>query len=136
MENEVKYLYRGIVMKVQSPEALLSLGVVPVVSFATPESKERIEASAGWNVGTLEKPEMPLKVDNSWMLIDVHRSYSAMQIRLANVFSQTISGKNPSLIENAHWTSANTSQSDNSRKRTTDHGPTNRNTELTRANLS
>ena len=78
MENEVEYLYRGIVVKVQSPESLLSLGVVPVVSFATPESKERIKASAGWNVGTLEEPEMPLKVDKSFMLIDVLRSYSAM----------------------------------------------------------
>ena len=86
MENEVKpYLYRGVVVKVQSPEALLSLGVVPVVSFATPKSKERVKASAGWNVGTLEKPEMPLKVDKSRMLIDVHKSYSAMQTRLANV---------------------------------------------------
>ena len=39
-KNEVKFLYRGVVAKVQSPEALFSLGVVPVVSFAAPKSKE------------------------------------------------------------------------------------------------
>jgi len=63
-------LYRGVVAKVQPPEALFSLGMVPVVIFTTPKSKEGIKASAGWNVGTLEKPEMPLKVDKSCMLTD------------------------------------------------------------------
>jgi len=48
--------------------------MVPVVSFAAPKSKERIKASAGWNVGTLEKPEMPLKGDKSFMLTDVLRN--------------------------------------------------------------
>ena len=76
-KNEVKFLYRGVVAKVQSPEALFSLGVVPVVSFAAPKSKERIKASVSWNVGTLEKPEMPLKVHESCMLTDVQRSCSA-----------------------------------------------------------
>ena len=68
LEIDVKFLYRGIVAKVQSPEALFSLGVVPVVSFATPKSKKRIKASAGWNVGTLEKPKMPLKMEESRIL--------------------------------------------------------------------
>ena len=36
----VKFLYHGVVAKVQSPEALFSLGVVPVVIFATIKSKE------------------------------------------------------------------------------------------------
>ena len=67
-------LYRGVVAKVQPPEAVFSLGVVPVVSFAAPKSKKRIKASAGWNVGTLEKPEMPLKVDKSCTLADVQRN--------------------------------------------------------------
>ena len=69
LQNDVtvKFLYRGVVAKVQSPEALFSLGVVPVVIFATIKSKEWVEASAGWNVGTLEKPEMPLKVNKSCM---------------------------------------------------------------------
>lgn len=79
MENEVKFLYRGVIVKVQSPEAVFSLGVVPVVSFAAPKSKERIKSSARWNVGTLEKPEMPLKADKSYMLIAILRSYNAMQ---------------------------------------------------------
>ena len=67
LQNDVtvKFLYHGVVAKVQSPEALFSLGVVPVVIFATIKSKERIKASAGWNVGTLEKPKMPLKEDKS-----------------------------------------------------------------------
>ena len=60
-----KFLYRSVVVKVQSPEALFSLRVVPVVSFATPKSKERIKASVSWNVSTLEKPKMPLKVDKN-----------------------------------------------------------------------
>lgn len=60
VENEVKFFYCGVVVKVQSPEVLFSLGVVPVVIFAAKKSKERIKSSAGWNVGTLEKPEMPL----------------------------------------------------------------------------
>ena len=67
----LKFSYRGVVAKVQSPEAIFSLGVVPVVSFAAPKSKERIKTSVGWNVGTLEKPEMPLKVDESCMLTDI-----------------------------------------------------------------
>ena len=71
IENKVKSLYRGVVVKVQSPEAFFSLGVIPIVSFAAPKSKERIKASAGWNVGTLEKSEMPLKVDKSCMLIGI-----------------------------------------------------------------
>lgn len=71
IENEVEYLYRRVVVKVQPPEALFSLGVVPVVSFAAPKSKERIKTSAGWNVGSLEKPEMPLKVEESCMLTDI-----------------------------------------------------------------
>ena len=66
----LKFLYRGVVVKVQSPEAILSLGVVPVVSFAAPKSKERIKASVDWNVGTLEKSEMPLKVGKTCMLTD------------------------------------------------------------------
>ena len=69
MMLQVKFLYRGVVAKVQSPEALFSLGMVPVVIFATIKSKEWIEASAGWNVGTLEKPEMPLKEDKSCNLV-------------------------------------------------------------------
>ena len=78
----LKFSYRGVVAKVQSPEAIFSLGVVPVVSFAAPKSKERIKTSVGWNVGTLEKSEMPLKVDKSCMLIDVLRSCSAIKTRL------------------------------------------------------
>ena len=66
--GENQFLYRGVVVKAQSPEALFSLGVVPVVIFATIKSKEWIEASAGWNLGTLEKPEMPLKANKSCML--------------------------------------------------------------------
>ena len=67
LNGENQFLYRSVVVKVQSPEALFSLGVVPVVIFATIKSKEWIKASAGWNVGTLEKPEMPLKVNKSCM---------------------------------------------------------------------
>ena len=71
LQNDVtvKFLYRGVVAKVQSPEALFSLRVVPVVIFATIKSKEWVEASAGWNVGTLKKPKMPLKENKSCNLV-------------------------------------------------------------------